>query len=259
MGRFDQKVVLITGAAGEIGKTLVKRYAEEGATLALVDLNKDALEIAVSELKIPENQFLLLHANATDEEQVKKYVQQALNAFQRIDVFVHSIGTRGPVGNVVDLDFHDVDFLWKTLVSSAFFNIKHIIPVMQKQKSGVILTISTVLGLTGLPSMSAYAMVEHALLGLAKTAALECAEYNVRINTICAGSLDSKWMREIESQYGPGYEKMIRETFLQTIPMKRYGKIDEVVDFTLFLSSDQAKYVTGSHFYIDGGLMATRV
>jgi meso-butanediol dehydrogenase / (S,S)-butanediol dehydrogenase / diacetyl reductase len=259
MKRFEQKVVFISGAAGEIGKMLVKRYAEEGAILALADLNKDALELDVTELNLPEDRYLLIHANATDEEQVKQYVQRILETYQRIDVYVHAIGTRGPVGNVVDLDFHDVDFLWKTLIRSAFLNMKHMIPVMQEQKSGVILTISTVLGLAGLPSMSAYSMVEHALLGLTKTAALECAEINVRCNTICAGPLDSRWMKEIESQYGPDFEKMIHETFLQSIPMIRFGTLEEVADFCLFLSSDQAKYITGGHFYFDGGLMATRV
>lgn len=109
----------------------------------------------------------------------------------------------------------------------------------------------------GLPGMGAYVMSKHAVLGLTRTAALESAEFGIRINAVCPAPINTRMMRAIEAGASPQNAKAAQEAFAQTIPMKRYGEAEEVAELVLFLASDRASYITGSYYTIDGGMSAT--
>ncbi len=254
---FKDKVVLITGAAGGIGKKTAQLFAREGAKLGLVDLSKEALESTISELGLEKGRALTLPADVSNEQQVMDYVKQTKQAFGRIDVFFNNAGIEGRFAMITDLKGEDVDKVYNVNVKGVFYGLKHVIPVMKEQKAGAIVNTSSVAGLMGSPGLGAYVMSKHAVLGWTKTAALESAEFSIRINAICPAPINTRMMRSIEAGASPQNAKAAQEAFAQTIPMKRYGEAEEVAQLVLFLASDRASYITGSYYTIDGGMSAT--
>ena len=253
MGKFENKVVIVTGAAGGIGKEIVRKLASEGAIITLVDLNEDALQDVVKELQLGE-QCLTLKADVSKEADVKNYVDQTLAKFGRIDCFANNAGVEGPAKPIEEITEEDFDFVYGINVKGAFFGLKYVLPHMKKQKSGSIVNTASVAGLIGSPSMMLYNSSKHALMGINKVAALEAAESNVRVNTVNPGVINTRMMRSIESNVAPGAAEAARAAYNDAVPMKRYGEPEEVANLISFLLSDEASYISSSSYTIDGAL-----
>lgn len=253
---FQNQVVLITGGAGGIGKAAAKKFAEHGANLALVDLEQEALEKAASEIKT-EKEILLLTADVTKEEDVKKYVDATVKKWGRIDVFLNNAGVEGKFGLITELSAQDLDFVLGVNVKGVFLGLKHVMSVMMEQGKGSIVNTASVAGLIGSPGMAPYIASKHAVIGLTKTAALELAESGVRVNAVCPAPIHTRMMRSIEAGAMPGKEEEAQAAFAEAVPMKRYGEPEEVANLMLFLASEQASYLTGCYYRVDGGYGAT--
>ncbi|SFJ67040.1 SDR family NAD(P)-dependent oxidoreductase [Thermoflavimicrobium dichotomicum] len=254
---FEDQVVLITGAAGGIGKATARKFAESGAKLALVDLNEEALKQVVNELQLSNEQTLAIPADCSDEEQVIRYTRQTVDRFGRIDVFFNNAGIEGKIGAITDLDIEVLDQVYQVNIRGVFLGLKHVLKVMKEQRSGAVINTASVAGKMGTPGLGAYVASKHAVIGLTKTAALECADFGIRVNAICPAPIHTRMMRSIEEGTAPGHGQMIQEQFAQKIPMKRYGEVGEVANLVYFLASDEAKFITGAHYAIDGGMSAT--
>lgn len=255
--QFENQVVLITGAAGGIGIAAAKAFAAEGAKLVLVDLKREPLEHAAQSIQA--NDILLLTANVSDEQEVKSYVDATVEKYGRIDVFVNNAGINGQFANIVDQTAENFNNVFGVNVMGAFFGLKYVLQVMQKQKSGAIVNTASNGGLLGAPGMSAYVASKHALIALNKTAALESANYGVRVNAVAPSGVDTAMMKSIETNAMPGQESDARKAFEASVPLNRYATAEEIADLMVFLASDKASFITGSYYRIDGGQGATSV
>lgn len=251
---FEEKVVIVTGAAGGIGKEVVRKLANKQAKVVLVDLNEDAIKTVQAELGLTEENSLLVKADVSKEEDVKNYVDQTISKFGRIDGFVNNAGVEGPAKSIEEITEKDFDFVYGINVKGALFGLKHVLPTMKAQQSGAIVNTSSVAGLIGSPNMVLYNSSKHALMGINKVAALEAAASNVRVNTVNPGVINTQMMRNIESNVAPGAAEAAQAAYNDAVPMKRYGEPEEVANVIVFLLSDEASYVSSSTFTVDGAL-----
>lgn len=253
---LKDRVAVITGAAGGIGKATAKLFAEEGARVVLVDLHRQALEDTVAELRLAPEQVLLVTADVTKEADVARYAEAAIDRFGRIDVLFNNAGIEGEVHPIVEQPAANLDNVLNVNVKGVFYGLKHVMPVMLEQKSGSIINTSSVAGWIGFPGLAPYVASKHAVIGLTKTAALECAPSGVRVNAISPAPIETRMMRSVEEGQAPGQPQAAKDAFLQAIPMGRYGEPEEVAQLALFLASDRSKYITGNVYLIDGGMIA---
>lgn len=251
---FEDKVVLITGAAGGIGHAATKAFAEQGATLVLVDLSLSALEKIAADLGLPENRLLLVAADVRSESEVEGYVAGATTRFGRIDVFFNNAGVEGKTGALVDTDAETVDTILDVNVKGSFFGIKHVLSTMITQKSGAIVNTSSMAGLIGFTALGVYTASKHAVIGLTRVAALEAADSGVRVNAVCPGPVNTRMMRGIENGLSADNPEAAKSQFADSTAIKRYAEPEEIANVVLFLASDKASYVTGSIFTADGGM-----
>jgi NAD(P)-dependent dehydrogenase (short-subunit alcohol dehydrogenase family) len=251
---LSNKVVIITGAAGVIGQATTSLFAKEGAKLVLVDLFKKDLEQVVQKLELKEGDYLIAEADVTKEEDVEKYIQKTVDTFGRVDVLFNNAGIEGEVSDIKDTTVRNMSNVLNVNVIGVFLGLKHALRIMIDQKSGSIINTASDAGVSSAAGLGAYVASKHAVIGLTKTAALECADKGVRINAICPSSINSRLMRSLEE--GTDNPEKAREEYRGKIPMKRYGEPEEVAQVVLFLASDRSSFVTGSHYNVDGGRLA---
>ncbi|MBD8037644.1 SDR family oxidoreductase [Solibacillus sp. A46] len=251
---LDNKVVIVTGAAGGIGKEVVRKLIGLQAKVVLVDLNEDAIKAVQTELSLTVDNSLIVKADVSKEDDVKNYVDQTISKFGRIDGFVNNAGVEGPAKPLEDITEKEFDFVYSINVKGVLFGLKYVLPVMKGQKYGSIVNTSSVAGLIGSPSMALYNSSKHAVMGLNKVAALEAAAFNVRVNTVNPGVINTQMMRKIEANVAPGAAEAAQAAYNDAVPMKRYGEPEEVANVIVFLLSDEASYVSSSSFTIDGAL-----
>jgi NAD(P)-dependent dehydrogenase (short-subunit alcohol dehydrogenase family) len=253
---FSEKVVLITGAAGGIGKETASAFAKEGARLALVDLNLTALQSTAADLRLDEGTYITIAADVSKEEDVQNYVEMTKNAFAKIDVFFNNAGIEGKVMPITEYPSDVFEAVLDVNVKGVFYGLKHVLRVMKDQKSGVVINTSSVSGLKGSPNMSAYITSKHAVIGLTKAAAVEVGRNGIRINAICPSPVNTRMMRSLESGFNPENTDAAKESLAKKIPLGRYGESNEIAELVLFLASEKAKFLTGSIYSIDGGMSA---
>ncbi|WP_336046066.1 SDR family NAD(P)-dependent oxidoreductase [Solibacillus ferritrahens] len=252
--KLDNKIVIVTGAAGGIGKEVVRKLIGLHAKVVLVDLNEDAIKLVQTELSLNEDNSLIVKADVSKEDNVKNYVDQTISKFGRIDGFVNNAGVEGPAKSLEEITEKEFDFVYGINVKGVLFGLKYVLPVMKGQKYGSIVNTSSVAGLIGSPSMALYNSSKHAVMGLNKVAALEAAAFNVRVNTVNPGVINTQMMRKIEANVAPGAAEAAQAAYNDAVPMKRYGEPEEVANVIAFLLSDEASYVSSSSFTIDGAL-----
>lgn len=251
---FDGKTILITGAASGIGKAAAKLFHQQGAQLALVDTDRHALECIAEELA--PNDALFFHEDVSIENNVMKFVNSVKEKYGKIDVFFNNAGIIGKFTKMIETSADAFDHVMNINVKGVFYGLKHVLPIMMNQKFGSIVNTSSIGGLNGVPGFSPYAASKHAIIGLTKTAALESVEYGVRVNAICPSPVNTPMIHSIDNMRMPGNPQKARENNVHRIPMKRYAEPNEIAELVLFLSSNQASFVTGSVYRIDGGMAA---
>lgn len=252
MGKLRAKTAVITGGGGAIGRATATLFAAEGARVLLVDQDREALEKAVATLG---EEASWVAADITQPEQVQHYVQTALERYGGIDVFVNNAGIEGAVQPIPDYPIEVFDQVMAVNVRGAWLGLKYAIPAMQRDGGSIIIT-SSVSGIEGARGLSAYVTSKHAVIGLMRTAALECAPLGIRVNTINPAPLETRMMRALEEGLTPGKATRAREAITAGIPLRRYGTPEEVARMMLFLATDDSRYCTGGVYMVDGGISA---
>lgn len=254
-GKLVGKVAVITGGAGALGRAVAELLLEEGAKVALIDLDQKSLSSALERLSF-KGEVIGLVSNLSEEKEVSAYVEQVMQKWGRIDVFLNNAGIIGKIAPLIEQTIEDFEAIININVKGVFLGIKHVLPIMTAQKSGSIINTSSVSGLMGSSGNSLYSASKHAVVGLTKTAALEAARDSVRVNSIHPAPLDSEMMRAIEEAVNVDDPSAVRNNISSRIPLGRYGSMEEVSKLVLFLASDDSKFITGSQYRIDGGMGA---
>ena len=260
MGRLDGKVAVITGATGGIGRAAARLFAEEGARLALVDLEESALrELAQS---IGEEQASYTVADVTDPGQSQGYVNAAVSRWGGIDVLLANAGIEGTVAAIPEYPIDVFDRVIAVNVRGVWLGLKYVMPVMRERGGGSIVITSSTAGVGGAPEMSAYTTSKHAVIGMMRTAALEGAPSGIRVNTVNPAPIETRMMRSIEEQRVAALDDAAvtvataKQSYAERIPLRRYGNPEEVARIMLFLSGDESSFCTGGVYMVDGGRSA---
>ncbi|MGH9949594.1 MAG: SDR family NAD(P)-dependent oxidoreductase [Pyrinomonadaceae bacterium] len=253
--RLDGKVAIITGATGGIGEATAKRFLEEGASVMLVGRSSEKL-VATVERLAGIGKVATFVADAADEAATKASVEATVEAFGGVDILLANAGTEGNFAPIENLTFAEFESILRTNVVGVWLSMKYAVEPMKKRGGGSMICLSSIAGRIGFPTMAPYIASKHAVYGLVKTAALELAESNIRVNAIGPGPIDNRMMRSVESQFNPDDAAAAHEFTLSFVPMKRYGTNEEVANLALFLASDESTFCTGSIHMIDGGFTA---
>ena len=255
MQRLRDKVAVITGGTGGIGLAAGHLFSQEGASVVLVDLDRRALDRAVASLGA--ERALGVVADVRDPLQVAAYVDSAMARFGRLDVFFNNAGIEGAVSSIVDYPLEVFDQVMAVNVRGVWLGLKYAIPAMIKSGGGSIVITSSLAGLRGVPKLSAYIGAKHAVVGIMKSAALECAPLGIRVNAINPAPIATRMIAALEQGFAPGGETdNVKKRMQNAVPLRRYGTPEEVARLALFLASDEASYITGNCYPVDGGMSA---
>lgn len=252
MERLKDKAVIITGAAAGIGRATAELFLREGARVMLVDIDREALEASVREIDHPNATHCV--ADVSKAEEVGRYVEATLKAFGRIDVFFNNAGIEGSSRPLVEYPEALFDKVMAINLKGAWLGCKYVLPNMEE--GGSVIITSSVAGLKGFAGLGPYTASKHGVVGIMRVAALESAERKIRVNSIHPGPVDNLMMRRIESDISPEDAGEAQKGFEAMVPFGRYARVEEIAELALFLASDESRYITGSTYVIDGGMMA---
>jgi len=254
MARLAGKVAVITGGAGSIGLAVGRVFAREGASILLVDLNEEMLDRAVRSFRGGQINYAV--ADVTDPNHTQRFKQAAIDLYGGIDVFVANAGIEGVVQPITDYPNEVFDKVIRVNVRGVWLGLKYVIPEMKRRGGGSIVITSSDGGIKGAAGVSAYVTSKHAVIGMMRTAALECAPMGIRVNTVNPSSIESPMMRSLEKGFAPEAPIKAKNAIIKGTPLKRYGTPEEVAQLMLFLASDESQYCTGGVYMIDGGRSA---
>lgn len=253
--RFEDKVVIITGAGAGLGQAASLQLAKEGAKLCLVDLNKEGLDETkdlVLEIA-PNAEVIIVTANVANEDEVKNYVDETVAKFGQIDGFFNNAGIEGKQNLTEDYGSDEFHRVIDINLNGVFYGMRHVLKVMKKQGSGSILNCSSVGGIRGVGNQSGYAASKHAVNGLTKNSAMEYGPYGININSIAPGAFMTAMVEGSLRQMGGDDWEKVGEEFVQPNPMKRFGDPKELGYAVAFLLSDEARFINAQVIAIDGG------
>ncbi|WP_010097755.1 3-hydroxybutyrate dehydrogenase [Ornithinibacillus scapharcae] len=253
------KIIFITGAASGIGFAIGKEFAKQGAKVVLTDINTDKLTEAVSSLKEEGNDVIGMECDVLREEQIVNALNQTVERYGRLDVLINNAGMQF-VSPIEEFPTEVFEKMINMMLVAPFITTKHILPTMKKHKSGRIINMASINGLIGFAGKAAYNSAKHGLIGLTKVSALEAAEHGITVNAICPGYVDTVLVRnqlqDLARTKGVALERVLEEVIYPLVPQKRLLDVEEIANYVLFLSSDQARGVTGQAVVLDGGYTA---
>ncbi|TDB67396.1 SDR family NAD(P)-dependent oxidoreductase [Arundinibacter roseus] len=250
MKKLENKVAIITGGAGSIGRTTAGLFLEHGAKVLLVDINEEDLKKAVEDIGGMDVKYCM--ADVTKSSQVQKYVTQAVEAFGKIDIFFNNAGIEGVVQPIQDYPEEMFDKVLAVNVKGSWLGNKYVLP--QMNDGGSIIITSSVAGLLGSANVSAYIISKHACVGVMRATAVEAAPRKIRVNSVHPSPVDNRMMRSLEEGFSPGQATAVKEQLELTIPLGRYAEPVEIAKLVLFLASDESQFITGTTQVIDGGI-----
>jgi len=257
MSRHAGRSIIVTGAAGAIGFATCEILAHEGARLLMVDINAARLAERAEALRAKGAQVEPCVADCGEEAEVKRYAQAAITAFGRIDGFFNNAGVEGKLAPTHEYDVAEFDRLTRVNMRGVFLGLRYVLPDMVKRGSGAVVNMASIGSERGLAGACAYNATKHAVVGLTRTAASEVAQKGVRVNCVMPGVIETPLLVEVIEQLFPGNVQQGLDKLGQVATLNRLGRPEEVGHVVSFLLSDQASYVNGAKWEIDGGALAT--
>lgn len=249
--QFSEKVALITGAGSGIGRSTALAFAQEGAQVIVSDVAVDNGEETVQLIQDAGGEAHFVRADVANVEDVAQMVQTAVDRYGRLDIGINNAGIGSGWKRLADYEIEDWNRIISVNLNGVFFCMLHELKQMLQQGSGAIVNVASIAGLRGLVNSSAYTASKHGVVGLTKSAALEYATQNIRINAVCPVFTRTP-LFEALFDINPTYEERIKKN----IPMRRYGKPEDIAQAILWLCSENANFITGHALPLDGGMTA---
>ncbi|MBX8559409.1 SDR family oxidoreductase [Pseudomonas cichorii] len=248
---FENQVALVTGAASGIGLATAQAFAQAGASVALADVNSEGARAAADELVAAGYKAIGIRCNVADPGEIEEMVKQTVSTFGRLDVAFNNAGVQNALAETADATVEDFDRVNSVNLRGIWASMKYELQHMRQQGNGAIVNCSSLGGLVGGAQRGTYHAAKHGILGLTKSAALEYAARNIRVNAICPGLI---WTQMVEQMVASGQKEAL-EAMVEGIPMRRHGNASEIADAVLWLCSSASTYVTGQSISVDGGLI----
>jgi NAD(P)-dependent dehydrogenase (short-subunit alcohol dehydrogenase family) len=254
MRRFSEKTVVVTGGGHGIGRASALRFSEEGARVAILDINAEAAVQTAKECRRYGVEAYGAGVDVSDTRQVSAAVQEVLATYDRIDV-LHSNAGRLTAGTVLEVEPEEWDRTFAVNVRSTYLMARAVLPGMLAAGRGVIVNTGSISGLLGEPALAAYDASKGAVINFTRQLAAEYAGAGIRINCVCPGWIDTGF-NDPEIDNDNLDDAAVNEIMHNTIPMRRQGTPEEIAGAVAFLASDDASYISGHALTVDGGLTA---
>jgi 3-oxoacyl-[acyl-carrier protein] reductase len=245
--RLKNKVALVTGSGRGLGRSIAEKLAEESVNIAVTDINPELAKKTAGEISDRYKvKTIAYQHDVSSESSTQEVVKAVINDFSAIDILVNNAGiTRDML--LMTMKLEDWNIVLNINLTGAFLCTKYVSKQMLRQKSGAIINIASVVGLMGNVGQANYAASKAGLIGLTKTTAKELASRGITANAVAPGYIESDMTAQLSDK--------ANKDMLERIPVKYYGKPDDVANAVLFLVSDKAKYITGQVLNIDGGMI----
>ncbi len=273
-GRVAGKVALITGGGSGIGEATAKLFAREGAKVVVVDINGEGARRVAQAVEGGGGKASAFRADVADPKDAEAMIRHAVDTFGRLDV-LHNNATALEVGRVADLTVEGWNRTLAVNLTATFLGTKFALPVMIRQGGGVIVNTASVSGLAGDYGLAAYNAAKAGVINFTRTTAIEYARYNIRANCVCPGAIATPPLLALLGQgegkfphlmaapsatpareLSPEERQSLRQRMERAHPIGRLGRPEEIAHVVLFLASDEAAFITGAAYVVDGGLMA---
>jgi NAD(P)-dependent dehydrogenase (short-subunit alcohol dehydrogenase family) len=249
--RLSGKIALVTGSARGIGRGIALRFAQEGATVGIIDLNESQCQGVVDEITASGGEAVVLAGDISREADVKRILETMRQRFGAPNILVNNAAVM-PSGALHETSPADFDRCLSVNLRGTFLMSSAVIPDMLSAGKGSIIHMASVTGVLGLPGLAVYSATKGALIALARAMSTDYARSGIRVNAVSPGTIDSPMLHDfLAVQSRPEY---LRQQFDDMHPVGRVGTIDEVASVFVFLASDESSFVTGANYTVDGGL-----
>lgn len=245
---FENQVALVTGGASGMGLAAAKAFAAAGASVAISDINGDAARAAAQALVTEGYKAIGIQCDVADMAQVEAMVTETVSTFGRLDFAFNNAGVQSPVAETADADPTDYDFVMGVNLRGVWNCMKFELQQMRKQGSGAIVNNSSLGGLVGIGGRGIYHASKHGVVGLTKSAGIECAPQGIRVNCICPGIIETPMVAGMLETQKEAMAELMKE-----VPIGRLGRSEEIADAVLWLCGPGSTFVIGHALPVDGG------
>lgn len=248
MKQLEGKVALITGAGSGIGRAMAKLYAAEGARVVVSDVDEKGGHQTADAIKQNGGEAFFVKCDSSSAEDNQSAVNRAVQEYGALHIAVNNAGIGGPIAATGDYPVDGWEKVIAINLSGVFYGLRYQIPAILNAGGGSIVNVASILGQAGTKGSPAYVAAKHGVVGLTKTAALEYAPQNIRINSIGPGYINTPLLHSLDEE--------TMKHLVSLHPIGRLGEADEVAQLALWLNSDKASFVTGAYYPVDGGYLA---
>jgi NAD(P)-dependent dehydrogenase (short-subunit alcohol dehydrogenase family) len=247
--KLADKVALITGAGSGIGRGSALLFAREGARIAVADIDMEGAAETVRQIESQGGEAIAIRADVSSPDDVQAMVEATVKRLGTVDVLYNNAATEGPICFAAQISVEQFDYVMDVNVRGTWLGMKYALPIMMAKRSGSILNVSSLAGLRATPGGAAYCASKFGVIAITQAVAIEYGKYNIRANCIVPGWIETPMVHRL-------FGATLPQSSVTAPPLRRIGQPEDVARAALFLASDDANYITGTVFPVDGGINA---
>jgi meso-butanediol dehydrogenase / (S,S)-butanediol dehydrogenase / diacetyl reductase len=250
-GKLENKVAIVTAGGSGIGAATVRRFAREGAAVVIADLSGSRAEQVRADVTGTGGRAVTIKMDVADPQAIEAMIKLALDSFGRLDVLFNNAGM-AEVSLIHETTLESWERVIAVTLTGTFLGLKYAIPIMRRQGGGAVINTASISGMHGDYGMASYNAAKAGVINLTRAAALENAKHRIRVNCVCPGAINTR----VAQILGKGRADEFRRVMGAAHPVGRMGEADEIANTVTFLASDEASFITGASFVVDGGVTA---